>query len=197
MNEENAKIAKIKKGCHAGKVVSNVIFIVAIVGFIASVASGIWILAMGKDFDVMISQAESAGYIESTNNPTSFSVLEISSSKIAQNITSDVPAIQEALNDHPQSILYGTWIIVMSFCIIIAAVLIKLIGSVFAMAEKEDTPFTDKIRKRVTIILGIMSALLIFTTGAIYGVLGFLITWVVNLVLDYGKTLQIQSDETL
>ena len=42
-----------------------------------------------------------------------------------------------------------------------------------------------------------MSALLIFTTGAIYGVLGFLITWVVNLVLDYGKTLQIQSDETL
>ena len=197
MNEENAKIAKIKKGCHAGKVVSNVIFIVALVGFIASVASGIWILAMGKDFDVMISQAEAAGYIESTNNPTSFSVLEISSSKIAQNITSDVPAIQEALDDHPQSILYGTWIIIMSFCLIIAAVLIKLIGSVFAMAEKEDTPFTDKIRKRVTIILGIMSGLLIFTTGAIYGVLGFLITWVVNLVLDYGKTLQIQSDETL
>lgn len=197
MNEMNEKIVKIKKGCHAGKIVSNIIFVVALAAFVISQISGLWILSKGKDFDDMIRQAEEAGYVDTTNNPTSFSVLEISSTKIAENITSDVPALQEALDDHPQSILYGTYIITMSFALILFAVLTKLIGSVFAMVEKEETPFTDKIRKRVTIILGIMSAMLIFTTGAVYGVLGFLVTWVVNSVLDYGKTLQIQSDETL
>lgn len=197
MNEMNEKIVKIKKGCHAGKIISNIIFVVALAAFVISQISGFWILSKGKDFDDMIRQAEEAGYVDTTNNPTSFSVLEISSTKIAENITSDVPALQEALDDHPQSILYGTYIITMSFALILFAVLTKLIGSVFAMVEKEETPFTDKIRKRVTIILGIMSAMLIFTTGAVYGVLGFLVTWVVNSVLDYGKTLQIQSDETL
>ena len=34
MNEADVKIAKIKKSCHAGKVVSNILYVIAVIGFI-------------------------------------------------------------------------------------------------------------------------------------------------------------------
>ena len=79
----------------------------------------------------------------------------------------------------------------------VAAVLVKLVGSVFGLIMKEDSPFTDKVIKRIVIVLLAVSAVMLLTTGMAFGVLGAIITWVVYTILDYGKTLQIQSDETL
>ena len=81
--------------------------------------------------------------------------------------------------------------------IAVCAVLMKLISGTFAIIEKEDNPFTDKVIKRVTVVMIIVSAFLFFTAGASFGILGGLVTLVVYSILDYGKTLQIQSDETL
>ena len=73
----------------------------------------------------------------------------------------------------------------------------KLTGSVFGLIETEETPFTDKVIKRITIVLGVLSFLLLATCGSALGIISGLVTWVVYNVLDYGKTLQIQADETL
>ena len=79
----------------------------------------------------------------------------------------------------------------------IAAVLLKLISNVFGLIIKEDSPFTDKVIKKIVIVLGAVTVVMFLTSGMAFGVLGAIITWVVYTILDYGKTLQIQSDETL
>ena len=75
--------------------------------------------------------------------------------------------------------------------------MLKLTSSVFALIEKESSPFTDRARKRVTFVLIATAVLLCFTAGAAFGGLCALIAWAVNAILDYGKTLQTESDETL
>ena len=197
MNEENVKLAKIKKSCHAGKIVTRILFIIAVVGTIMAIAGGSIILAMGKDFDNVINQATEEGYIDpDANYILSVRVFGFSISD-KESFHSDIPAIQEMLNDRPYSLIFGIYVIAMGFMVAIVAVLMKLVESVFALIETEDTPFTDKVRRRVTIVLIVTSVFLLMTMNAAFGILGALVTWVVNAILDYGKTLQIQSDETL
>ena len=43
----------------------------------------------------------------------------------------------------------------------------------------------------------VTSIVLFFTPGMVFGVMGLVLTWIVITIMDYGKTLQIQSDETL
>jgi hypothetical protein len=196
MNEENVKIAKIKKSCHAGKVVSNILFIIAVIGCISGLVASIWIFQSGRKFDDMLIEARESGYASTTDKLVSAKLFNIDLAD-ADDLESDIPALQEAIDDHPNCIMYGIYTLAMGIFTATVAVLLKLINSVFTMIEKEDTPFTDKIRKRVTLVLIVSSGLLFFTTNAGLGLLGLLMTWAVNTILDYGKTLQIQSDETL
>ncbi len=196
MNEADVKIAKIKKSCHTGKVVSNILYVIAVIGFITGLVASIWIFSSGKKFDDMLLHAQEAGYVSSTDKLVSAKLFNIDLMD-ADKIESDIPALQEAINDHPNCIMYGSYTLILAIFAATVAVLLKLINSVFAMIEKEETPFTDKIRKRVTIALIVTSGMLFFTTNAGLGILCLLMTWAVNAILDYGKTLQIQSDETL
>jgi hypothetical protein len=43
----------------------------------------------------------------------------------------------------------------------------------------------------------VLSAVMLFTVSAGFAALGAITTWVVYTIMDYGKTLQVQSDETL
>ncbi len=114
-----------------------------------------------------------------------------------ENIESDIPAIQEALADHPMSVMYGTYMLFIGAGFAIISVLSKLVSSIFVLIEKENTPFTGKVKKRVAITMIVTTAILFLTTGTPFGVLFALLTWVVYAILDYGITLQTQSDETL
>jgi len=197
MNEENAKIAKIKKSCRIGKKVSGILFVIAVIGAIACFISGIFILASGKKFDDSVKEAEAAGYISTTDEFGSAKSFNINLGSLPKNIHSDIPAWQDAIEDHPLSFSYGMYVLVMGVGVAIVAVTIMLIKSVFATIEKEETPFTAKVKKKVTIVLIITSGIVMCTVGAGFAVLGVLITWAVNAILDYGITLQTQSDETL
>ena len=110
---------------------------------------------------------------------------------------SDVPALQKILDEQPYSITYGTYCFIMSVACAVVTVMLKFIGSVFELIIKEDTPFTDKVIKRVVIVMIVLSAVMLFTMSAGFAALGGITTWVVYTIMDYGKTLQIQSDETL
>ena len=41
MNEENIKIAKIKKSCHAGKIVSRILFVVVVIFTVLGIVGGL------------------------------------------------------------------------------------------------------------------------------------------------------------
>ena len=153
MNEENVKIAKIKKSCRVGKKVSGVMFIVCLVAAVACFISGVWIFAQGKKFDDMISEAVAAGYVSTTDEIGSASMFSVNLGSVPSNIHSDIPAVQAALIDHPMSMTYSAYLGVMSLSILAGAVLFFLLKSIFGTIEKEETPFTTKVKKKVTVAL--------------------------------------------
>lgn len=197
MNEENVKIARIRKSCKVGKKVSNILCVFAIVGCVCALIGAIAIFRMGKDFDVKITEAKQTGTLSTSDEIGSVALFKINLGSIPTDLHSDIPAVQQMIEDHPLCIAYGTYTLIVTIGCAILAVMLKLVSSVFALIEKEESPFTDKVRKKVTFVLIATAVLLCFTAGAAYGGLCALIAWAVNAILDYGKTLQIQSDETL
>ena len=195
--EESVKIAKIKKSCHIGKIVSTILFAVAAVFVVLCLISGVKVLKMGKEFDDSVINGRLSGVISTSDEIGSASAVTINLGSLPTEIHSDVPAIQAAIDDHPLSVMYGTYVLIGSLILAITAVLFLLVRSVFAMVEQESTPFTSKVKKRVTLVLIVTCGILFLTTGSAFAILFALITWAVNAILDYGITLQIQSDETL
>jgi len=177
--------------------VATILSIIAIVGCVASIAGSIIIFSMGKDFDDAVNKGIEQGTLTVEEMDVVGAKLVNINVGGADNIHSDIPALQKAIDDHPYAFKYGTVCAGAAILCAVVAVMMKLVGSVFALIKTEDSPFTDKIIKRVTIVLGITSAILLLTSGAGYGVLGALVTWVVYTIMDYGKTLQVQADETL
>ena len=196
MNEENAKIAKIKKSCSVGKKISTILAVVAIIGCICALVGSITIFSMGKKFDEEIQKGIEAGIITEGNDYGVSKMININVGSV-KDMHSDVPAIQKMIDEQPYCITYATYTIVMCIACAVVAVMLKLVGSVFDLIIKEDTPFTDKVIKRVVIVMIVLSAVMLFTMSAGFGALGGIVTWVVYTIMDYGKTLQVQSDETL
>lgn len=197
MNEENAKIAKLKKSCHAGKIVSNILCIFFAIGCICSIISAIGMWSMGREFDDYLVEAQQRGVIENSDKIGAVSAFEFNLGIVPANIESDIPAVQAAIDDHPMSILYGGYVFFLGLAFAVVSILSKMVSSIFGLIEKENTPFTAKVKKRVTIVLAITSGILLLTTGSTFGILCILLTWVVHNVIDYGMTLQTESDETL
>ncbi|MCR5502360.1 MAG: hypothetical protein K6F53_05085 [Lachnospiraceae bacterium] len=194
--EENIKLEKIKKSCGAGEKLTTVFCIIAIVGCVMTLIAGFAVLNMGKRFDDQINALSEEGKIDVTDRIGSFRLLGFNLGDPTQ-IESDVPAIREALKDHPYSVEVSMLCFLSAFMTAIMAVLMKMAGSVFALIRKEESPFTDKVIKRVLIVMIVLSGIVFLTAGTGSGALCGVLTWVVYTILDYGKTLQIQSDETL
>ena len=194
--EENVKIAKIKKSCSVGKKICAILSIVAIVGCVCAAVASFAIFGMGKEFDNKVQQGIEAGIINSENEFGSVKMININVGEVKK-WHSDVPALQKILDEQPYSITYGTYCFIMSVACAVVTVMLKFIGSVFELIIKEDTPFTDKVIKRVVTVMIVLSAVMLFTMSAGFAALGGITTWVVYTIMDYGKTLQVQSDETL
>lgn len=194
--EENVKIAKIKKSCSVGKKISAILSTIAIIGCICAMVASVAIFSMGKKFDEEVQKGIEAGVINDDNEFGSVKMININVGSVKK-WHSDVPALQKLLDEQPYAITYGIYCFIMSVACAVVAVMLKFVNSVFDLIIKEDTPFTDKVIKRVVIVMIVLSAVMLFTMSAGFAALGGITTWVVYTIMDYGKTLQIQSDETL
>ena len=192
MNEENIKIAKIKKSCHIGKIVSNIMCIITIVGCVCSAVAGIAIFASRAETEPQLAALVEEGKFDEGKFNSVY--IDLGS---PEEWHSDIPALQNIIDEYPHSFSISTSVLFMAGALVLTAVMTKLISKAFETIEKEETPFNDKVIKKVLIVMIFASVILFMTSGMALGVLGGLTTWVVYSVLDYGKTLQIQSDETL
>lgn len=197
MNEENIKLAKIKKSCHIGKIISTIVLALSLFMLVVGIWGGIKVLSMGKAFDDMVTKDTYTGVFSSSNNAGSVAVIDVKFSSLPLDLRSDIPAVQEALDDHPLSVIYGSYILSMSVIMLAVVALVFLVRSVFAIIEKEGNPFTTKVKKRIKVVLIATSVMLFLTSGTGPCILGILIMLAVNAILDYGITLQTQSDETV
>ena len=141
MNEESVKIAKIKKSCHAGKIAANIFLAISIFMLAVGIWGGIKVLVMGKEFDNMVTSGRFAGIISTNDEIGSASAININLGSVPLDIHSDIPAVQEAIDDHPISVIYGSYILSMSMIMVAVVALIFLVRSVFAIIEKEGNPF--------------------------------------------------------
>ncbi len=195
MNLEE-KILKIKKSCKVGATVSNILFVIAMVGCILAFIAGIYILRMGRGFDEKIIQAEAEGYV---STGVSVGVVKIADVELidVSNIKTSIPQLEDDINDHPYCIAYSIFVLTMAVLALIYTIMMKVISKTFALIENEDNPFTDKVIRRVVTVMIVVTAVALLSNGFASGALCAILTWVIYTVMDYGKLLQIQSDETI
>jgi hypothetical protein len=149
--EENVKITKIKKSCSVGKKICAILSIIAIVGCVCAAVASFAIFGMGKEFDNKVQQGIEAGIINSENEFGSVKMININVGEVKK-WHSDIPALQKILDEQPYCITYGIYCFVMSVACAVVTVMLKFVGSAFELIIKENTPFTDKVIKRVVTV---------------------------------------------
>ncbi len=212
MNEENAKLQKVQRSCKAAQIVSTILFFVSMVATVICLVTGIVMIANHEEFDQQMNQAISEGKV--IRQPDGGLKLNLGPVQVAefgekdlsntphptsQNLTSDIPALQEFFeeNGDSYSVLYGFYLLFMTVITAILTVAMHLFRSIFAIILKEGNPFCKKVMKRVLISMIIISVVIGCTAGVGFGILCGFLTWVFYTILDYGRSLKTLSDETL
>ena len=91
----------------------------------------------------------------------------------------------------------GLFTLVKTIPCIVLTIVFFAIRATFITIEKQDNPFTGKVISRLTTLLVIASVVIGISTGIVYGIMMGFFTYVFYTIMDYGRVLQIQSDETL
>ena len=190
MSKENEKLLAVKKSCKGVKIVSLILLITSIVATILALASG------SSKIDPYIKQAQAEG---NTDVDIMYHGMKIGRVDLPDpdNWHSDVPAIQEKFDEGSISFVFGLYLFIVFGILVFTAVVLALFYSVFDIIVKEETPFSDKVIRRLLISLILVDLILGGTVGWGFTVLGGFVTWAIITIMQYGKELQIQSDETL
>ena len=194
MQETEMKLENVKKSAKTGEKVATVMLIFCIVAFVITLVSGIVIFSMGSKFDEKVGDKEE--FEEKFDDEDGARWFSISVGDITE-WHSDIDFIQDQIDDHPLSFGLGTYLIIISGACLVLCVVLTLIKQTFGLLVVEDSPFTDKVRKKVLTTMIVLSVLAAMMLGFGIGAIGALLTWLVYTILDYGKTLQVLSDETL
>jgi len=200
MNEENKKLANVKKSCKSAKIVSKIMLIAMIVGTVLAFSSGIVLIGQREKIDQQIAASDNQNLnVELSVGPITLGSFENGEFSPSDPIESDVPALNdyfEANSDSP-SLVMGFYLILISSVLAFTAIAFALITSVFDIIVKEGNPFSDKAVKRTLIAMIILSIIVGSTAGLGFGVLLGFLTWVIYAIMDYGRALKLLSDETL
>lgn len=196
MSKENEKLLAVKKSCKGVKIVSLILLITTIVATILALASGIIMTAGSSKIDPYIKQAQAEG---NTDVDIMYQGMKIGRVDLPDpdNWHSDVPAIQEKFDEGSISFVFGLYLFIVFGILVFTAIVLALFYSVFDIIVKEETPFSDKVIRRLLISLILVDLILGGTIGWGFTILGGFVTWAIITIMQYGKELQIQSDETL
>lgn len=196
MNEQNEKLLKVKKSCKAVKITARVLFIITvIIGAFFLVVGSILMSTRGK-YDDKVQDILSSEHVTLKGSNDVFTLSE-DGTTYQPNLHSDIDSLNEKLSSLSLSFAVGLYFVILAIACTAVAVTLRLFYHCFKEAEKSDTPFSDVVIRKVLLAMIILSLLLFFTTNAAVGVLAAFMSWAIYTIMDYGKTLQIQSDETL
>ena len=206
MSQENTQLSRIKKSCRLGKIVSRIFFMCCVVATVITLVVGILMLVMSDKWEDQIAEAlESQGGAEITTSMRlgvfkvdymNVDLSELQSLK-DQKVESSIPAVEDRFDQYPYSSSIGISCLMMAVMVGIMAFALFQISDAFRIVEEEETPFSKKVMHKLLVTMIIISVIFASTIGLAYGVIGGFVTWAVYTILDYGRTLQIQSDETL
>lgn len=205
MNEEVTKLAKVKKSCRAGRIITKVLMIIGIVAVSLSLIGGISIMAMGDRFDSAVISAGSDTELNESVSVSSFPggngvVLRIEDTDDIEaikgnlTITSLAENFGEGLTLHT---MFGLYLFFICAMCIGMTLIMYFLTSTFAIIEKEESPFSKRVIKRLTAVFIVVSVVMLLTLGWGAALIMGVTTWALYTIFDYGRILQIQADETL
>ncbi len=185
MNEENSKLEKVNKSCKTVMIVTRIVFFIFMCASTVLLISGIVMIAQHDKFDDKI--------------PDSAKAKMESNAFLSTPVESDVPSLQEYFDENGDSygLKAGFLCVLFALMAVIFTVALWLISGAFDAIVKEKNPFSDKAIKKMLIALIFISGALLVTAGIGTGIIAAIITWAVYTIMDYGRILKIQSDETL
>ena len=189
MNTKTEKLSRIKKSCNIGKVISRILMIICIIGTLIGILAlvGLFIKSEPLLKELGIATANEshnpAGGMENVD-------LEGESGPLAF-------LVQPMLNNSD----LGTQLYIMCGFIIILCALGALVwylfSQVFAVIQKEESPFADAVMSKMKINFALLTIMIFVSTGIIPALAAAFLFWCIYSIFDYGRLLQVESDETL
>lgn len=174
------------------------------VGTVIAIGIAVYFIADRKNLNDAYEQAAEVGSIDITKELGKVNVHlvkinynDMISPEALKNVDSSIPAVKEVLNETPYSFSIAFYLLTIGGGVLLLTAAMFLLNRVFKIIEQEETPFSDRVLKNLLVSLLIIDAIIFMSTGIGFGVLAGLITWALYTIMDYGRTLQIQSDETL
>lgn len=196
MNEQIIKLDKVKKSCKAVKIVSMILFVLTLAGTLLTLITGIVFMNSGSKYDDSLQS-----FLSNENTRITFGDGIIKYSEdgktFVSNLRSDVSSLDEKLSDMSLTFSVGIFCMVIAVIFITISVPIYCFYSVFNLISKEESPFSDRVIKRLRICFVVITVVLFLTTNNGVAILSAFFTWALYTIMDYGRILQIQSDETL
>lgn len=195
---EGQKLEKVIKSCKAARVCARVIFIMFCVATVLTLVSGIAMIADHEKLDEQFAQNDAEVSIHVGSQGPRFLLADVTGADGFE-LESSVPQLQEFFDENEDStaLPLGIYCLGISFVMLIGTFAVWLVYSVFDTIVKEGNPFADRVPKRILTSMIILTVVVALSSGLGFAVLLGLLTWAVYSILDYGKELRIQSDETL
>ena len=185
MNEYNSKLEVIKKRCQTSAKVTGILRIFAIIGMIGSLVGAIICFAQRDVINTQMAEEVASG-------KATVESLKIDSPGI--NLVIDyTKAFAEG--DYANPIIISC-IVAVVICAAVAVIL-TLFKKIFTDLSVEETPFSASVMSRLKISFIIITVVVAIFVGLGPGVIAGLFLWCVYSILDYGKVLQAEVDETL
>ena len=185
MNEQNNKLEVIRKRCSISAKVVGIIRIFSEIGLIGSLVGAIICFFQRAQVNQQVAEGIAAGTVEVESLKMGGPLL---------NVVVDYTKAFQA-GDYAGPIIISC-IVAALICAAVTVVL-TLFKKIFIALSKEETPFSASVMGRLKTCFIIMTVVLAIFVGLGAGVIGGLFMWCIYSILDYGKVLQTEVDETL
>ncbi|MBR4278381.1 MAG: hypothetical protein IKQ28_08080 [Lachnospiraceae bacterium] len=185
-------------------IVTRIVFILCVVASMILIVTSIVMIADRTNMNAQIKAGiEGANDVDVTKKvgPVNVHLLRFSKDSFDitkyQKIESSIPALEKALSDTPYSLTLGFTLLTAGLNVVLLAIAMFQLYSVFDIIGKEDSPFTQRVLKKLLFALIVIDIVIAFTAGLGTAAVAGLVTWALYTIMDYGRLLQTQSDETL
>lgn len=189
MREQAERLEKVKKSCKTTKTVIGVLEVLLIAMFVLCAASAIIVLANRTKVD----QAVREGYESGMITPENITITE----DVNMGMVKIRLGIEEMYEAGRYADAFGAVLIFGSVVFLGISIIFGIIFNIFKEIEKSETPFDEKVLKRVKVAFIAGTILSIFTASLGFAIVLGLAFWCVYNIMKYGAALQTEIDETL
>ena len=198
MREQEQKLANVKKSCDVVRKVCKVFSIILIVATVLVLISAILMMTFRNDINSNLVFDQVTKEINIVGDTTGgFVTMEEINMDIRTGIFSFNYDGSKLLSEGKIAELFALECVAVTIICAIMAGIFLTIQKTFELIKNSDTPFDEKVLKRLKVVFIAMTIVFLALSGIGTALISGVIFWSIYCILDYGYILQKESDETL